>query len=124
MEEFSLPVGVTDCYEVLLVDDWGDGLTVGGGSIKLYDSEGGIVFEKDLSAAPFAALPTIVEVTGSPDGTEELEGLNSLNLFPNPTSSKLNVQFELAETMSLQVAVYNILGQPVKVLAEYDFVAG
>ena len=44
-------------------------------------------------------------------GTEELIFVNSLNIYPNPASHTVSIEFELAEADAGTIGVYNTLGQ-------------
>ena len=41
----------------------------------------------------------------------ELTGLSAVQLSPNPTSHLLNIQYELSESMPIEITVLNMLGQ-------------
>ena len=45
----------------------------------------------------------------------------SIELFPNPATSELNVQFLLAEQQDISIMIYNTVGQLVKQLTYLDF---
>ncbi|GJM31168.1 MAG: hypothetical protein DHS20C18_01690 [Saprospiraceae bacterium] len=110
------------CYELLVVDDYGDGMccTYGNGSFKLTDAEGNILtqggaFEDDVDSK-FAGNPSLA--------IPSLDELSQLSVFPNPTASNLSIRFDLNENMPLQVAVYNTLGQRLQTVASENFAAG
>ena len=124
-EDISAPAYVQDCYEFYLVDGWGDGLVDGGGGyVRLIDPNGNYIFNKNLNTLRFAQDLTMVNATPEPNATNEISGLESMNLFPNPVNDNLNVQFSLAESMPISIAVYNVLGQQMQTVAEQNYVAG
>ena len=43
-----------------------------------------------------------------------MEGLNQLNLFPNPTQDVAQLQIELANEEEVQLTIYNLNGQEVQ----------
>ena len=45
----------------------------------------------------------------------------SIDLFPNPATSELNVQFIVAEQQDISINIYNTIGQVVKQLNYQDF---
>jgi thiol-disulfide isomerase/thioredoxin len=122
---FTVPAGATDCYDLLVVDGYGDGMVDGGGGyVKLWDVDFNLVYEKDFTDDYFNASRALIEVKGSPDGTNEVKGLDGLILYPNPVQNNLNVEFDLKEDLSLNVEVINILGESVKSMSHQDFMAG
>jgi hypothetical protein len=55
---------------------------------------------------------------------KELNAVSNLALFPNPTSGKMNLSFNLLKNMPLQISVFNGLGERVMEMPEKDFNAG
>ncbi len=124
-QQISLPADINDCYEFLLVDSYGDGVVDGGGGyLIITDGNGDVVVSKDLNQLEFTADETYLDVNPVASAVKDLTAVNSLSLFPNPVNSELNIRFSLTESMPLEIVVYNVLGQPVKVLADHDFMAG
>jgi len=119
-EEVNLPAN--GCYDFVINDAYGDGIccTYGNGSYKLMDSAGATIFEGGQFADSFTEA---FQVDGA-TAVRELDSVTELNLFPNPVSSELNVQFNLTENMPLNVTVFNTLGQQVKVVTNQDFSVG
>lgn len=97
------------CYEVVVVDDWGDGICCqyGAGYYRLKEPNGTIVVSggtfTDYANSPFGYQ----EVVSVPELTE----VSALNVFPNPVNNELIIQFDLSEAMPLQISVYNAFGQ-------------
>ncbi len=119
-EEIAITAG--GCYELLVVDDYGDGMccSYGEGFFRLTDAEGNVLneggaFEADVSGQ-FAGNPSLA--------VPALDELNGLSVFPNPTAGDLSVRFDLSESMPLQIAVYNTLGQRLQTVAAQNFAAG
>jgi len=46
-------------------------------------------------------------------GIDEVEGLNDLNIYPNPTSDVLNITIELSEAMDARIELYDVTGRMV-----------
>ncbi len=46
---------------------------------------------------------------------------NSLQLFPNPASDQLNVQFDVANSTKVRIALIDLLGREVAVMANAEF---
>ncbi len=57
-------------------------------------------------------------VAAEPGAAEPLEAGLSLSVFPNPFASSLTVAFVLAQPSEVRLAVYDVLGRTVGVLAE------
>lgn len=124
-QQITLPSDVNDCYDFLLVDSYGDGVVDGGGGYLLIsDGNGEILVSKDLNDYRFTSDVTTLDVNPVASAVKDLDAVNSLSVFPNPVSSELNIRFSLTEATPLQVVVYNLLGQPIKVLADQNFTAG
>lgn len=121
----ELPNDVNDCYNLLLVDDWGDGMVDGGGGYaKISDIAGNVIVNRNLDNDAFTALDINLDVAPVASGTENLLAVSSLTLFPNPASQKMSLNFQLAESMGIQIEVYNSVGQQVRTVANRDFPAG
>ncbi len=50
------------------------------------------------------------------EGTSALLGRNELNLFPNPTESKLNIQFQGQKDGNANIRILNLMGQEMQTL--------
>lgn len=121
----SVPEYIVDCYELFLVDSYGDGFVDGGGGyVKLTDPAGNVIYEQDLSSTPFSTAQTLIDAEPEPNAVQELVGLNNVQMFPNPVSDQLNVQFNLLENTSMQVSIFNVLGQQVSTVANQNFNQG
>lgn len=46
--------------------------------------------------------------------TDEIEGLETLSLFPNPTKDQLTLSFDLTEVKDVQLSIFDALGQEVQ----------
>jgi hypothetical protein len=121
----DLPEADLECYDFLMVDDWGDGMDPaagGGGSYRLLDQDGNLLFESVNQAYVTQFYRT--EVSRLVSGVQNLDAVDALILYPNPTQGQLHIDFHLQEHMSLKIEVLNILGQAVKQLDQKDFLAG
>jgi hypothetical protein len=58
--------------------------------------------------------PTVVEAEGPP----EVPGLAVGDPYPNPFTDRLAVRFSVPEAMPVRLALYDVLGREVAVLAE------
>ncbi len=118
-----MEVPANGCYFLHMVDSYGDGMCYPTtGSYKLFET----------------ANPTNVLAEGGCDfadarnifGAEGIVGVNellqegSLRVFPNPATDVLRVNFNLNVAADVQMVVTNTLGQEVRNLGNFSFVAG
>ncbi len=109
----SLAVG---CYHLYMFDNYGDGLTAGGGGTLLVKSpNSGETYNIDVDYGSGAAF--LFEITtagtGGFSGIEDLQVIESAKVFPNPTADQTTVQFELNESSTVSIELINALGQVV-----------
>ncbi len=91
-ETITIPSKSSDCYELLIVDDWGDGLVEGmGGYVKISDNEGNILFDRNLDNIRFIVDQTYVEGNTNTTATLNPEDLNKFNMYPNPANDKVYI---------------------------------
>jgi hypothetical protein len=95
-ETFDLP---EDCYIFSIYDSGGNG----GGSIVLFDSESNVIISSsgDYEAGTSAYFNTDDFLSSSDNA------LQNLNIYPNPTSSILNV----SNAQNANIEVYDVLGK-------------
>lgn len=55
-----------------------------------------------------------INVSGQIVSTTDIDGLEGLSVWPNPTSDQLNIQFDLEEGQPMVLSVYNMLGQMIE----------
>lgn len=103
------------CYSFTILDDFGDGLhgsqwgNFQDGSVLISDSEGNVIYEYDGSydfdqeSESFSATSAL--------SINDNKFLTSVNLFPNPTSGILNIQFNLLDFANTTVHVSDITGK-------------
>ncbi len=113
---------MSDCYELLVVDAFGDGIccSYGNGSYKLSDSQGNVIF----SGGSFAAYQSENFLADVGVSTNEAPVANSMKVFPNPVADQMTVEFDLEETENIEITVYNALGQEVRSLGQTTYTAG
>ncbi len=120
----SVEVYDINCYDFKIYDSYGDGIccAYGNGSYSLTNQDGttflsGGEFESD----EFTALKITSTLTTS---ANEISSLGALEVYPNPVANVMNVNFNLDQTMDLQVAIHNALGQKVNDMGVQTYVAG
>ena len=119
-EEIAVPAN--DCYEFIITDTYGDGIccSYGPGYYQLLDPDGNVLFEGGEFESEYIEPFEVEGATAS----KELEAVSELNVFPNPVGTQLNIGFNLTQTMPLDVAIYNTLGQEVQTVSNQQFAAG
>jgi len=97
------------CWTFELLDTGGDGLT-GIGRCTVKDAAGNV-----LSFNTTFSDPQVDDVFQNQGfvGTNTVDELNSISVFPNPVSSELNVSVDLNESATVNVDVTNVTGQTV-----------
>jgi thiol-disulfide isomerase/thioredoxin len=106
--DIALPDSATDCYTLLMVDDWGDGL-LDYGFYKIFDANGILL----LNTRPlFLYASNLIDAQLGLSATEE-QAVQHFSLYPNPTDNSLTVEFYLEESSELQIGLFNALGRQV-----------
>ncbi len=63
-------------------------------------------------------------VTELSSSTSAIEGLKAVQVFPNPASDNITVEFDLATSTTMAIEVYNTLGQKVKSIQTVAYATG
>jgi hypothetical protein len=63
-----------------------------------------------------SAWADAVAKTGTTGMTNQIQGKSSLKIYPNPASSKMSMDYNLAENTKVNLVVYNISGVAIKTL--------
>jgi len=102
-EEFQLSE-FTDCYELLLVDDFGDGI---------FDPYYGATYFKivDEEKIGFTSI-------------EDINFLNSFEIFPIPAINRLHIELSLVNSNNVHIEILNAIGQQVKIVEQENFLPG
>jgi len=127
IEEFELTAGVDDCYEILLTDNFGDGLITYDGSsthIRVTDENSNELIFRDMSTFFFSSFSLLVDANLNSSSTNDLNTVSGLKVFPNPVDQSLNINFGTNELVPLQIGIFNTLGQQVKIVANGEFGIG
>ena len=70
-------------------------------------------YDWEVASAITSCVSERVEVTAIVSGVDEIEGLNSFDLYPNPTDGILNVALDLQNAGMVQFDVIDITGRTV-----------
>ena len=108
----------TGCYTFMIYDYYGDGLgastnTQGGvdGEYSIKNNQGVVI--GNMNSVVFGSASNLFE--NGTSGTSTITDLTryDLSIFPNPVSSKANIQFNLTESATVNVTLVNVLGETV-----------
>ncbi len=88
-------------------------------SVALHSNDG---TKFDLTAV-FADLMETYK-NYEPSSVSEISGVSQIELFPNPVSDFVNLNFELEERSNVQIAVFDILGNKVSTLYSGNLISG
>lgn len=116
--EFSYPISIetSGCYEVVLSDDFGDGLIE---PLTITDSEGTQFFSSSLGA-PGRAGFGVDAVTSTKDEKDAAD----FTLSPNPTSSFVDVAINIVNPKTSNLLVLDNLGRIVLQKDANNFIVG
>ena len=112
-EVVVLPKG---CYEFVIVDAYGDGIccSFGTGFYNVFAGVTSTTPQLLANGGSFGAGETIPYEAAFPVNTKEVIALNSVKVFPNPATTLVNIEFNLASTEDMEISISNALGQTVK----------
>ena len=104
-----------DCVKFVIKDNVGNGIccSFGEGYYQIKDSKDNIVVDGD---GDFGSEASALLSIGAGEAVEEIETVETLNIFPNPVKDVLTVK---GENMS-QVVICNALGQVVESISTND----
>ena len=109
----------SECYKFNLYDAGGDGLKTPGMAILYYGTNTYIA-----QWMGFESYKSIQFKTESGVGIEQMTDFESLNIFPNPFSETMEVDFNLSEQQNVSLCVFNIIGEIVYKTDEGKLEAG
>ncbi len=106
--EVVVPEG---CFNLVVTDYWGDGVccSYGNGYYKLSDSQGNVLLE----GGSFGDRVDNAFQKSFVVSNEEVLVADNFEVYPNPVSSQLTVEFGLIESTKVNFEILNTLGQVV-----------
>lgn len=108
VHQYDFTPSTVGCYKLEVTDSYGDGMNAGygAGGFKLYRADNSLVFSNNgkIGSGVFYML----DVTEPTDIEEHVA--NSINVYPNPATSTLNI---VSEEPVLRAELYNLQGQVV-----------
>lgn len=115
--EIILP-DAADCYDLLIVDSYGDGMVDGGGGYLLITGENGeTILDNDYTTESFSADLSVIAVIEAVS-VNEMDNLEELTIYPNPAKDKLNIRFDLDNAMDIKLEIFNVQGQSLVLIQE------
>jgi len=120
-EEFSLPNDVNDCYELLIVDDYGDGLS-GGGFFRLLNETGDIVLNTPFATGDFEAY--LIDAQLGVSNNENSTSISAIKYAPNPVTEVVNLDFSLSQKSEIGIRLFDVLGKELLYLPRKNYEKG
>ncbi len=129
---------IDGCYEVVLVDGFGDGLlngavnptshscttpngqaSIAAGAISIA-LDGGVIYD-NISYGAGTSIPFDFTLETA---VEDIKNISGTKLYPNPASTEVYVEFNAANNTEIDLAVMDITGRIVSVLGKQSLVQG
>lgn len=118
VHDITLP-DAQDCYELRVFDSWGDGLLLGPSEGP--DGKFGVEFFQNGTSIKF------VELGGDMGTSEIIDGalvataplsidnntLADFNVFPNPSTGLINLEFSLIASEEVRIALFDVTGKQI-----------
>ena len=120
----SFKANPNTCYEVIVLDSYGDGINSGSGAGKyeIVSSNGQISYTGN---GAFSEVDRSVFKAGAPVGIAGIPAFaSSVTLAPNPTATQSNLTLSLTKGTKLSVQVVDMTGRVVNQIAEQNLAAG
>ena len=108
----------TDCYTFIIYDTGGDGLSDPG--LWVLAHNGSNIFAQGTDFGLLDEAQFSISYTG----VNELNSLTDLTVYPNPVSNVAYISFELQGSESINLNVYNALGEVVYTITKETFTEG
>ncbi|MEM1319878.1 MAG: T9SS type A sorting domain-containing protein [Bacteroidota bacterium] len=127
--EYNFELDAEGCYELEVVDTYGDGLVngpVGGGQVAhgaiSLESRGEVLWS-DNSYGFGVTIP--FEMSTVLVNTQELTlAVETLTMRPNPARDAVQLDFSLVNDSQLDISIYDLLGRQILQLPQQSFSAG
>lgn len=117
--EFSLPP-LSECIEFRLIDSYGDGIF--NGELTLQDGNGNVLIDEALTGE-FTVRTTSIELDVL-TSVEEFNLVNAFTVYPVPVQDRLLASFELQESSTLSIEVFDMQGRRVHHVTSQHFNVG
>lgn len=124
IKELSLPDNIEDCYELLVVDDFGDGFSSNGFIRFKEKMSGKEIAWHDYYFEPFITTTVVVEVNPKATSIEAPATDWRFRLFPNPAQSTLQISFESNDMHSISVSILDLMGEECIPVSKFDNING
>jgi Secretion system C-terminal sorting domain len=118
----TVVVPTNACYKFRVYDEYGDGMhntNSGAGTAGYYNvyrgsrASAGYIMLTGGGAADYTDISNPFEKKKTGVSVGEISGLDGFRLFPNPASENVHIEFNLDQSMVLDVSMVNTLGQTV-----------
>ena len=122
-QDFNAPI---DCYTLRMMDAFGDGMYAAqwgnftNGSFLMMDNLGTILASGG-GTEEWSERDELFAVS-SVTGLDDIDVLSSMNVYPNPATNNITIDFDLDSDSQVSFEVFNLLGERVYVSAQANFV--
>lgn len=117
----EVTLAANKCYSFKMFDSYGDGMGYTGGvttappfGYKILNSTGAVIIEEQAASFNFGDETENAMRTDAASSIDNKNEFTAFTVFPNPATNNLNVEISLEKPETLNIEVFDILGQRVK----------
>ncbi|HFA49376.1 MAG TPA: T9SS type A sorting domain-containing protein [Bacteroidetes bacterium] len=107
--QIILPADVDDCYQFLIVDDYGDGLS-GGGFVRMENNQNILLIDTWPTGTDKSFL---IDAPLMASSTDDQPFSSQFDSYPNPASDWLNIYFAPSANTPARAEIFDVFGQAV-----------
>jgi len=111
--QIDLPDSVKDCYDFLVVDDYGDGLFYAGYVVFKERNSGSEIANVNYQFKTFVTDEILLDVNPLVSAVQPIPSTDHVRIFPNPAQEELNLTINIDQNLPLVISVYNMMGEVV-----------
>jgi hypothetical protein len=112
------------CYKLSVFDSYGDGINSGAGAGNYSLKSGGVTVISSNGQYGSGEVRLFKSTTVTSITNTDVENMNSVRVYPNPTAAKANLSIDLRQNEKLTITVINSLGQVVYSEQAVEYAAG
>jgi hypothetical protein len=117
----EVTLAANKCYSFKMFDSYGDGMGYTGGvttappfGYKILNSTGAVIIEEQAASFNFGDETENAMRTDAASSIDNKNEFTAFTVFPNPATNNLNVEISLEKPETVNIEVFDILGQRVK----------
>jgi len=115
----TLAINVDDCYTFIIYDEAGDGLA-DPGFYALRQSDYSLFYENEN----FEGTEELVQFSVNQTSVPTINEADGFAVYPNPFADYTYVSFTINESVTVNLNVYNVIGEVVYTSSQQDMAAG